>query len=57
MVAVAHHHANLAVEDGTVPRVVGRKVLIVVALHVCLVHRVDAVGVKHGVHLRLARIV
>ena len=57
MIAVAHHHANLAVEDGTVPRVVGRKVLIVVALHVSFVHSVDAVGVKHGVHLRLARIV
>ena len=57
MVAVAHHHAHLAVVDGCAPCRVRGEVLVEVALHVSLVHGVQTVGIEHGVHLRLARIV
>ena len=57
VVAVAHHHAHLAVVDGCAPCRVRGEVLVEVALHVRLVHSVQTVSVEHGVHLRLARIV
>ena len=62
MVAVARHHAHVAVHILSGPvSVFGELVESpypgIVALHVGLVHHIEAQGVHHGVHLRLARIV
>ena len=61
-VAVAEHHAFGAVEVGRLPRGaagdgVASLLPVEVALHVGLVHAVEAVVVEHAVHLRLARVV
>ena len=57
VVAVAQHHAHIAVDEHRRPRCVACKSLIVVALNVSLVHAVKPVVVEHGVHLGLARVV
>ncbi len=57
MVAVALHHARGAVVHGGLETGVAGYLLLIVALHICLVHDVEAIGVEHGVHLGLSRIV
>ena len=58
MVTVALHHALCTVVHCILPiAVAGDLSSYVVALHVCLVHTVESVGIEHGIHLRLAWIV
>ncbi len=57
VIAVTQHHALSAVHICGFPCGVIREALIIVALHVSLVHAVESIVVKHGIHLRLARIV
>ena len=57
MIAVAKHHAHITVHESGGPRRVARQAVVAVAFKVCFVHHEEAVGIEHGIHLRLARIV
>ena len=57
MVAVAEHHTLGTVHVSILPRRSVRERLVVMALHISLVHAVEAVVIEHSVHTRLTRIV
>ena len=57
VVAVAEHHAFLAVNEGRTPRSVGAERSVGMTFNVGFVHDVDAEMVEHGIHLGLIGIV
>ena len=57
MVAVAEHHALNAVNESRNPRFATRDALVGVVFEVGLIHHVESVVVKHGIHAGVLRIV
>ena len=50
MVAVAKHHSNLPVDILRLPTWHFAQAVVAVALQVCLIHHIDAIVVKEGIH-------
>ena len=57
VVAVAKYHAYVAVHEGLRPRRIACQTVVPMALEVCLIHHIQTIGIKHSIHLLMARIV
>ena len=57
MVAVAEHHAYVAVHESVLPVGIACQGLVAVAFEIGLVHHIETVEIHHGVHLGMARVV
>ena len=57
MIAVALHHPFSTIVHSGLEACVAGHLILEVTLHVGLVHDVKPIGIEHGIHLRLTRIV